>query len=274
MAGRAFREHGIAFEQSARPKSDIYGDLLPLLNAGRVELLDNLRLAAQLVGLERRTARSGRDSIDHAPGGHDDLANAVAGVLVGLDLDRRPALIRANDLLVDGAPARPPVLVDAVFATMVVNDRGTAAVVFAAFSQFLPPPLLLLDFEVTGLSASLWSDTAAKLCALAHTHRARYGARLFVPEALAPSARTAGVPVMPIPRELDDAGELALAAAGYVAAGQVKASALVTDKARTAPFRGALDFRGGDAADDPLRLAAVVAIVLALEDARVARRVV
>ena len=28
----------------------------------------------------RRTARGGRDSIDHAPGGHDDLANAVAGV--------------------------------------------------------------------------------------------------------------------------------------------------------------------------------------------------
>ena len=34
---------------------------------------------AQLCGLERRTARGGRDSIDHAPGGHDDLANAVAG---------------------------------------------------------------------------------------------------------------------------------------------------------------------------------------------------
>ena len=71
-----FAEHGITFEQSARPKSDLYGDLLPLLNAGRVELLDHPRLSAQLTGLERRTARSGRDSIDHAPGGHDDLANA------------------------------------------------------------------------------------------------------------------------------------------------------------------------------------------------------
>ncbi|MFZ3327278.1 MAG: terminase family protein, partial [Methylocella sp.] len=70
-----FAEHGIAFEQSARPKSDLYCDLLPLLNAKRVELLDNPRLAAQLVGLERRTARSGRDTVDHTPGGHDDLAN-------------------------------------------------------------------------------------------------------------------------------------------------------------------------------------------------------
>jgi hypothetical protein len=39
-------------------------------------------LIAQLIGLERRTARSGRDSIDHGPGAHDDVANAVAGALV------------------------------------------------------------------------------------------------------------------------------------------------------------------------------------------------
>jgi hypothetical protein len=28
---------------------------------------------------ERRTSRGGRDSIDHPQGGHDDIANAVAG---------------------------------------------------------------------------------------------------------------------------------------------------------------------------------------------------
>jgi hypothetical protein len=39
-------------------------------------------LANQLCGLERRTARGGRDSIDHAPGAHDDLANCVAGAIV------------------------------------------------------------------------------------------------------------------------------------------------------------------------------------------------
>jgi hypothetical protein len=43
-------------------------------------LLDNARLISQLVGLERRTARSGRDSIDHAPGAKDDVVNAVAGL--------------------------------------------------------------------------------------------------------------------------------------------------------------------------------------------------
>jgi hypothetical protein len=38
------------------------------------------RLVQQLVGLERRVSRgSGKDIIDHPPGQHDDIANAVAG---------------------------------------------------------------------------------------------------------------------------------------------------------------------------------------------------
>ena len=77
-----FRKHGIAYEQSAKPKSDLYLGLLPLLNSRRAELLDHPKLIAQLVGLERRTARSGRDSIDHAPSAHDDIANACAGALL------------------------------------------------------------------------------------------------------------------------------------------------------------------------------------------------
>jgi hypothetical protein len=77
-----FSEHGITYEPSAAPKSDLYRDLLPVLNSKKIDLLDNDRLVAQLVGLERRTARSGKDSIDHAPGAHDDLVNAMAGVCV------------------------------------------------------------------------------------------------------------------------------------------------------------------------------------------------
>jgi hypothetical protein len=38
----------------------------------------------QLCGLERRVSRAGKDSIDHARGGHDDLANAVAGAPIAL----------------------------------------------------------------------------------------------------------------------------------------------------------------------------------------------
>jgi hypothetical protein len=78
----AFRAHGISYDIADRARSDLYKELLPALNSGKVELLDVPRLGAQLAGLERRTARGGRDSIDHAPNGHDDLANAAAGALL------------------------------------------------------------------------------------------------------------------------------------------------------------------------------------------------
>jgi hypothetical protein len=79
-----FDRCGIRYEQSAKPKSDLFIDLLPLINSHQVHLLDHQKTINQLCGLERRTARGGRDSIDHPPGGHDDLANVVAGLAVSL----------------------------------------------------------------------------------------------------------------------------------------------------------------------------------------------
>jgi hypothetical protein len=75
-----FGKFGITYEQAAKPKSDLYVSLLPLLNSARIDLLDHPRLINQLLGLERRSVRGGRDSIDHAPGGHDDICNSVAGL--------------------------------------------------------------------------------------------------------------------------------------------------------------------------------------------------
>jgi len=101
-----FALHGIRYVPSELTRSDLYRELLPAVNACRVELLDLPRLAAQLVGLERHVARSGKDTIDHAPGGHDDVANGVAGALVRsairpsvFDMDRVHAL--------DRRPVRP-----------------------------------------------------------------------------------------------------------------------------------------------------------------------
>ncbi len=79
-----FAKQGITYELSDRPKSDIYRDTLPLFNSGKLELLDNRVLTAQLCGLERRTARGGRDSIDKGPGSHDDLCNAACGALLAV----------------------------------------------------------------------------------------------------------------------------------------------------------------------------------------------
>jgi hypothetical protein len=75
-----FRKHGLDYALAEQPKSDLYRDLLPLLNSGRILLPKSDRTANQIVGLERKVSRAGKDSIDHGPHGHDDLANCVAGV--------------------------------------------------------------------------------------------------------------------------------------------------------------------------------------------------
>jgi hypothetical protein len=93
-----FRKQGIEYLLSERVKSDIYKETLPLLNSGRVELLEIPRLITQFCGLERRTARGGRDSIDHAPGSHDDAVNAVAGVLLLALSGRGPMVISSAAL--------------------------------------------------------------------------------------------------------------------------------------------------------------------------------
>jgi len=76
----AFRAHGIPYRPAEKNKSELYVDLLPLLNSRAVELVEHPRLHAQLIALERITSRGGRDSIDHPRRAHDDLANAVAGL--------------------------------------------------------------------------------------------------------------------------------------------------------------------------------------------------
>ena len=74
-----FRKHGIAYDLAKQTKSELFRDLLPLLNSGRIVLPRNDRLQGQIVGLERRTSAVGRDTISHPDRGHDDVANAVAG---------------------------------------------------------------------------------------------------------------------------------------------------------------------------------------------------
>jgi hypothetical protein len=74
-----FRVCGLHYRPAELTKSELYLDLVSLINSRAVDLLDIDRLMHQLVGLERRTTRSGKDSVDHEPGAKDDLANACAG---------------------------------------------------------------------------------------------------------------------------------------------------------------------------------------------------
>jgi hypothetical protein len=76
-----FCEHGITYEPSDRDRSALYLELLPLVNAARVRLLDDPELLRELRGLERRRGAT-RDRIDHRPNAYDDRATACATALV------------------------------------------------------------------------------------------------------------------------------------------------------------------------------------------------
>ncbi len=85
-----FRHHDVTYTASSRDRSALYLELLPLINARRVVLLDLPDLLAELRGLQRRRGPGGRDRVDHVPGSKDDAANAVAGVLTAVAEPSRP----------------------------------------------------------------------------------------------------------------------------------------------------------------------------------------
>jgi hypothetical protein len=81
----AFNRHGIILEFSELDLSAIFGTVLPLFNAKRIELLQHQRLCNQLLGLERRMTRgSNKEIISHArnANSHDDLAASACMVMV------------------------------------------------------------------------------------------------------------------------------------------------------------------------------------------------
>lgn len=93
-----FRKVGVAYVPSELTATQIYTEFLPLVTGGRADLLDSPRLVDQLSSLERKASRStNREIISHPPGGHDDLANAAAGVLVLVGA--RPAMVITADVI-------------------------------------------------------------------------------------------------------------------------------------------------------------------------------
>jgi hypothetical protein len=81
------RRQGLSLQPqplSSELKADIYGSLKRALNLGRLELLDDSQLAAELVRLEVRPTPSGKPRIQAAGSGRDDLAMVVATVVHAL----------------------------------------------------------------------------------------------------------------------------------------------------------------------------------------------
>lgn len=76
------RAQGLTYEFAEHDQSSTYLELLPLVNAGQVRLLDQPDLLRELRGLERRRGNSGRDRVDHRNGSHDDVAASCAHAIV------------------------------------------------------------------------------------------------------------------------------------------------------------------------------------------------
>jgi hypothetical protein len=77
----AFREAGVDYRRSELTRSELYLEGLPLWARGLVRIPDHPALTRELRLLERRTTRSGKDSVDHGAGGADDHANSLFATL-------------------------------------------------------------------------------------------------------------------------------------------------------------------------------------------------
>lgn len=88
---QAFADAGLVYRRADMAKSGLYLEMLPIFMRGAVSIPDHPVLVRELRLLERRTTRSGKDSVDHPQSGSDDYANALAGLLASLSARSAPA---------------------------------------------------------------------------------------------------------------------------------------------------------------------------------------
>ena len=139
---------------AGRLPMDVISDLMGVPEADRAKLrrladtvvhredglLDVPRLAAQLAGLERRVSRGCRGSIDHLPGGHDDLANAAAGADIAVIEGMMGLFDGATPDCDEGSTAEIAKWLDAP-VVLVIDASGiarTVAAIAAGFARFDP----------------------------------------------------------------------------------------------------------------------------------------
>ncbi len=84
LIAELFRQHRIDYDATIPNRSELFLELLPVVNAGAVALPDLPPLLRELRGLERRRGVTGRDRVVPSPHEHDDRACAVAAVVYRL----------------------------------------------------------------------------------------------------------------------------------------------------------------------------------------------
>jgi hypothetical protein len=99
------RECRIEFAQLPMTKSEAYLEFLGICNSGAVELLDNEKAIEQICSLQRRTGRSGRDSVDARGGIPEDMANVIAATAAMIAKNNRR--YTSFTCLAAGAPGQP-----------------------------------------------------------------------------------------------------------------------------------------------------------------------
>ena len=276
-----FRKNGVDYEPADKPKSALYQELLPLLNGGAVDLLDHDKLVSQLCGLERRTARGGRDSIDHPPGQHDDVANAVAGALLLAQADAG-SLARLADFLVGGEAAPDPVSPRAVVASIARGERGehvgrAGAAIFAHRPANTPAKMVLVDVISDDFGAPFLEEVFRRLQLWSDRLRPHHGFGALADEEIAKAYNGVATRILmeqmaqgradhnakscqKYPKQMLARGDLAAAAAGIVASGGVKLGADLLAELSRRPIGSLLDFRGSDDAD-PMKMAVTLGII-------------
>ena len=119
-----FERCHIKYKPSDKNKSEIYLACLPMLLAGNAVLLDNERLRRQFGELERRAHAGNRESVDHRSGRTDDIANAVAGVMVIATKKKRGILVNGYPVDEKGNIIRPGRQFGEGFRFIHVDEQG------------------------------------------------------------------------------------------------------------------------------------------------------
>ena len=164
--------------------------------------------------------------------------------------DRRPSLIRQENLLGEGGSAVPvPNYADYLFAVMLHGEDGTSATVHFVFHQIANhptlPPLVLLDFEVGHYDGGTISRMYGRQEELARLITHVGERKSYVQEHMLMQAHLQGWrnPPITIPEELlRDPTVLAMSAAGHVVEGRMKIAEPAAERSKTYPLAGALDF--------------------------------
>jgi hypothetical protein len=131
----AWREAGLPYERSEKNKSQLYLEALPLFTRQLISIPNHTQLLRELRLLERRSHRSGKDTVDHGPRGNDDHANALCGCAVLASAATRYRYPQPGDTRWISGPAEDPEAARAAEAQVFASARLSAHIMRGAFRR-------------------------------------------------------------------------------------------------------------------------------------------